>query len=306
MQRLRRLVGLLAVTSLVVPFGVATVSAATTTPSSCVISLSPTATETLFAIGAGSQVKAVDTDSNFPLRGLPHTRINAFSPSVEGVLGACGAKGVKPHLVVISYDANSIAEKLRAVGVTVLNQSAPTSLAGAYAQITALGAATGHLAAARSLVATMSRSITESIASVPRHPGRSPRVYYELDPTLYSLTSSTFVGSILQKMGTVNIADPKNTSADAGYPQLNAEYVVAANPQVIFLADTVCCHASPASVAHRAGFNHVQAVTDGHVVALNDDVASRWGPRLPILVADLARAIRGALADSRLWVKSKA
>ncbi len=306
MLRFVRLTGLFVVTSLVVPLGVATVSSAKVTASPCIISLSPTATETLFAIGAGSQVKAVDTDSNFPTRGLPHTRINAFSPSVEGVLAACGTKGVKPSLVVISYDANSIAEKLKAVGVPVLNQSAPNTLAGAYAQIDALGVATGHSAQARSLVASMTRSIHASIASVPRHPGRSPRVYYELDPTLYSLTSSTFVGEILKAMGTTNIADPKNTSADAGYPQLNAEYVVAANPQLVFLADTICCHASAASVAHRPGFSRISAVVDGHVAALNDDIASRWGPRLTLLVADLAKAVRSALADSRLWTKSAA
>ncbi len=304
MLRFTRLTGLLAVASLVVPLGVSTTSSARTVPQPCVISLSPTATETLFALGAGPDVKAVDTDSNYPTVGLPHLKINAFSPSVEGVLGACGAKGVKPSLVVISYDANSIAEKLRAVGVRVLNQSAPSTLSGAYSQIEALGAALGRTRQAAALVASMSTSITASLASVPHVRGRSPRIYYELDPTLYSVTSSTFVGSILKRMGTVNIADPKNTSADAGYPQLNAEYVVAANPQIIFLADTVCCHASPASVAHRAGFSRVAAVTDGHVVALNDDVASRWGPRLTELVAQLAHAVRAALTDSRLWTKS--
>src|ERR1700691_5382228 len=81
----------------------------------CVVSLSPTATETLFAIGAGPQVQAVDTDSDYPTTGLPTKRINALDPSVEAVLGICKSTSshpsTKPDLVVISYDAHSIQQK---------------------------------------------------------------------------------------------------------------------------------------------------------------------------------------------------
>jgi iron complex transport system substrate-binding protein len=135
---------------------------------------------------------------------------------------------------------------------------------------------------------------------VPAHPTKVVRVYYELDPTYYSLTSGTFVGSLMKALGLVNIADPKSTSADAGYPQLSAEYIVSANPQLIFLADTKCCHATPTSVAKRAGFSKVSAIVNGHVVNLNDDVASRWGPRLGILMNQLTSAVKRVLADPKL------
>src|SRR6202142_1592945 len=86
----------------------------------CVVSLSPTATETLFAIGAGPQVQAVDKDSDFPTSGLPTKRIDSLNPSVEAVIGICKTSSqppsAKPDLVVISYDANQIKEKLAAVG----------------------------------------------------------------------------------------------------------------------------------------------------------------------------------------------
>jgi iron complex transport system substrate-binding protein len=136
---------------------------------------------------------------------------------------------------------------------------------------------------------------------VPKHPGKTLTAYYELDTTYYSLTSSTFVGSLLKSLGVVNIADAKNTTADAGYPQLSAEYIVSADPKMIFLADTICCKASASSVAKRTGFSKVAAVKDSEVIGLNDDVASRWGPRLTLLMNQLTAAVKGALTNTRLW-----
>lgn len=279
--------------------------AAAASPPGCVVSLSPTATETLFAIGAGPQVKAVDDDSDYPTHGLPTKRINALDPSVEAIIGICPTSAshpsAKPDLVVISYDANAIQEKLTALGVKVVAQDAPATVAGALAQIRQLGELTGHVAKADALAASLQRTIAADVASVPKHPDKRLTVYYELDPTFYSLTSGTFVGSLLKSLGTVNIADPESTSADAGYPQLSAEYIVSANPKLIFLADTICCHASLASVAKRPGFAKVTAVVDDHVVGLNDDIASRWGPRLGLLMNALTAGVKAALADGRLW-----
>ena len=280
---------------------------ATATASSspaCIVSLSPTATETLFAIGAGRQVQAVDRDANYPAHGLPAKRINALNPSVEAVIGICKSthgSSTKPNLVIISYDANSIKEKLAAVGVKVLEQSAPTSLSGALGQIRQLGALTGHAARAQALATSLARTIAADVRSVPVHRAKKLTVYYELDPTYYSLTSSTFVGALMKSLGVVNIADAHSTSADAGYPQLSAEYIVSANPKLIFLADTICCKVTSAKVAQRPGFAKVSAVVDGHVVGLSDDVASRWGPRLGLLMAQITSAVRKALADPRLW-----
>ncbi|NNN08652.1 MAG: ABC transporter substrate-binding protein [Acidimicrobiaceae bacterium] len=279
-------------------------SAASPSAPTCIVSLSPTATETLFAIGAGPQVQAVDSDSNYPTHGLPTKHINALNPSVESVIGICRAAtgaSTKPNLVIISYDANSIKEKLTALGVHVVTQNAPTSLTGALAQIRQLGSLTGHVASANALASSMAKSIAADVKSVPAHPTKKLRVYYELDPTYYSLTSTTFVGALMKSLGVVNIADAKSTSADAGYPQLSAEYITSANPQLIFLADTICCKATLASVRARAGFAKVSAVVNNHVVNLSDDVASRWGPRLSLLMNQITAAVKAALADARLW-----
>ena len=298
-----RLVLALALGAIALPLSTTSSATASTSPS-CIVSLSPTATETLFAIGAGPQVQAVDSDSNYPAHGLPTKRVNALNPSVEAVLGICkstSGASAKPNLVIISYDANSIKEKLSALGVKVVAQDAPTSLAGALGQIRQLGTLTGHVATANALASSMSRSIAADITSVPAHPTKKLTVYYELDPTFYSLTSKTFVGALMKALGVVNIADAKSTSADAGYPQLSAEYIVSANPNLIFLADTNAYKLTAAKVAKRPGFARVNAVVHGHVVYLNDDVASRWGPRLTLLMNQITAAVKKALADPRVW-----
>ena len=285
----------------------ATAGAATAKPS-CVVSMSPTATETLYAIGAASQVKAVDRDSNFPVGKLPTTRIDALNPSVEAVSGVCPkvkGKTVKPDLVVISYDANNIKANLTALGITVVEQDAAVSLADAQAQIRQLGTLTGHAATANQVASKLGQQVNAAVASVKAADSRlkvrasTVSIYYELDPTLYSITSDTFVGALLHQMGVTNIADAVAQQSDYGYPQLSREYVISASPKVIFLADTKCCSVQASTVAARAGFASVAAVKNHLVVGLDDDVASRWGPRLGLLTDQLAKAIISALSQKR-------
>jgi iron complex transport system substrate-binding protein len=296
-----RLVLALSLSVLVLPLMSAT-SGATTRGPQCIVSLSPSATETLFAIGAGPQVQAVDKDSNYPTTGLPTKRIDSLNPSVESIIGICKtSKTHKPDLVVISYDANSIKAKLTTLGVKVLVQNAPATISVAYRQMLQLGRLTGHLKNASSIVRSLQRRVAVDRSSIPSHPGKTLTAYYELDPTFYSLTSTTFVGSLMKSLGIVNIADAKSTTADYGYPQLSSEYIVGADPKLIFLADTVCCSASATTVAARPGFSSVSAVANGEVIGLNDDVASRWGPRLSQLMNALTAAVKSALNNSKLW-----
>jgi len=301
MSKSLRLVLALSVSMLALPLFDSALAAASSSPPRCVVSLSPTATETLFAIGAGPQVQAVDTDSDYPTTGLPAKRINALNPSVEAVLGICKQTAsyptTKPDLVIISYDANEIQQKLTNLGVKVVDQDAPTTLAGAYDQIEQLGQLTGHVATAYALVASLKNTIDADVASVPSHPNKKITVYYELSTSpYYSLTSDTFVGSLMKSLGLVNIADGDATSADAGYPELSAEYIASANPKLIFLAGD----ASVASVGKRTAFKDISAVLRHHVVELNADVASRWGPRLGLLMDQLTRAVKAVLANQKL------
>ena len=248
-----------------------------------IVSLSPTATEMLFAIGAGSQVIAVDDQSDYPTN-APHSSLSGFKPNVEAITAD------KPDLVVISDDSSGLSSALAKVDIPVVVDPAATTLADAYNQLTQLGTATDHQATAAEVVSSMRTQIAQLIASVP-HRAKPPTFYYELDQTLYSATSSTFIGQLLKMLGTVNIADPAD-KAGSGYPQLSAEYVVKADPDVIFLADTKCCQQNATTVAARPGWSGIAAVKHGDVVNLDDDIASRWGPR----VVDLLRTIVQALS----------
>jgi cobalamin transport system substrate-binding protein len=243
-----------------------------------IVSLSPTGTEDLFAVGAGSQVIAVDSDSDYP-KNAPHTTLSAYTPNIEAIAG------YNPDLVVVSNDIDNVVESLQKLGVTVLLEPAAANLAQAYDQIRQLGAATGHVPQATKVVSGMERSMTQILRSVPKS-NRHFTVYDELDPTYYSATSATFIGRVFKLFGFKNIADAADTT-HSGYPQLNAEYIVSQNPQVIVLSDTVCCGQSAKTVAARPGWGSIAAVKQGRVAAVDDDIASRWGPR----IVDFARAI---------------
>lgn len=248
-----------------------------------IISLSPTATEMLFAVGAGSQVVATDEYSNFPAEADPvRTTLSGFEPNVEAIAG------YEPDLVIVSYDPGNLVEQLRELDVPVFLAFATTTLEDTYAQILDFGRLTGHAAGAESVVADMRGRIEAAIASVGDADGRS--YFYELDPTYYSVTSNTFVGQIFAAFGLVNVADAVADGND--YPQLSAEAILTADPDFVFLADVRCCAQSAETVAARDGWAGLTAVTSGRVIELDDDVASRWGPR----VADLVEAIAAALA----------
>ena len=247
-----------------------------------IVSLSPTATEDLWAVGAGKQVVAVDEDSDYP-KAAPLTKLSGLNVNLESLASS------RPDLVIVSYDSGAIAQ-MQKLGLTVLLEPAVDTVAQAYQQIREVGAATGHAAQAATVVRGMERRLTRLIRSVPKS-HRHLRVYHELDPTYYSATSTTFIGRIYKLFGFRDIADAADTT-HSGYPQLSAEYILAANPQLVVLADTVCCGQNEATVAKRPGWSNLDAVRHHRVVGVNDSVASRWGPRLVDFAASIARAAR--------------
>ena len=250
-----------------------------------IISISPTATETLFALGAGERVVAVDSFSTYP-DNTPVTDIEAWSPNIEAIMG------YEPDLVVMSSNGD-LQAGLESLGVTVVVQDGPASFSDVYGQIETLGAATGLIAEATDLISEMQTEIDEILADAPDASGLS--FFHELDNSLYSVTSATFIGEVYSLFALTNVADPADADGlSFGYPQLSDEYLVDADPDLIFLADTLCCAQNAATVTERPGWNTLSAVVNGNVIELNDDVASRWGPRLVEFVAVIAGALRDA------------
>lgn len=250
-----------------------------------IVSLSATATESLFAIGAGKQVVAVDDQSDYPAE-APKTKLSGFTPNVEAIAS------YRPDLVVIAYDPGGLVASLHKLNIRVLNQSAATNLKGAYAQILELGGVTGHAAKAKTVVAGMKAKIASIVAHARKATGLS--VYHELEPDLYSATSKTFIGQIYSLFGLRNIADAAD-STGSGYPQLSAEYIIGANPSLIVLADVRCCAQTRQTVSSRPGWNTISAVRNHAIVRMDDSIASRWGPR----VVNFVRAIASALKVAR-------
>ncbi|HEX6219829.1 MAG TPA: ABC transporter substrate-binding protein [Acidimicrobiia bacterium] len=247
-----------------------------------IVSLSSTATEMLFAIGAGSQLVAVDDQSNYPAE-APMTDLSGFTPNVEAILS------YEPDLVVIGYDPGELVASLEAADVPVINYSAAMTIDDVYHQIEALGAVTGHGEDAT----TVSESIADDLASIAEEAPDAEGVtyYHELDNTLFTATSTTFFGQIYGLFGIENIADAADEDGSAfGYPQLSSEYVVAADPDIIFLADALYGESSE-TIAARPGWDVLSAVQTGNVVELDSDIASRWGPR----IVDFAQSVSDAI-----------
>ena len=251
-----------------------------------IVSLSPSATETLFAVGAGDQVVAVDSESDHPPE-VPRTQLSAYEPNVEAIAG------YRPDLVVLPADVPRDAlAGLRRLKLNVIAQPVPDDLEEAYAQMRDLATATGHTEAGEELAREVRDRVEQAIAAAPR--GEDLKVFHELDPDLFSASSDTFIGRIYTRLGLGNIADRAAERSGAPYPQLSAEGVLSANPDLIVLADSECCGQTPAKVQRRPGWGVVEAVRDGAVVAIDDDVASRWGPRIPEFVERVASAMEAA------------
>jgi len=246
-----------------------------------ILSLSPTATEILFAVGAGGQVVAVDDQSTYPAD-APMSALSGFTPNVEAIAG------YDPDLVVISYDPGDLVVGLEALGIDVLMQGAANVIDDTYAQITELGALTGHVDGAEAL----NESIAEGLEELAEgQPGAGMTYFHEVDATLYSTTSTTFLGQLYTLLGLENIADPADEDG-WGYPQLSPEYVIDTDPDLIFLADAEWGE-SAETVAARPGWDTLSAVRAGNVFPL-DETAGRWGPRIVDFLTTVNQAVEEA------------
>ena len=248
-----------------------------------IVSLSPTATEILFAIGAGPQVVAVDNWSTYPPE-APTTDLSGFDPNIEAITA------YEPDLVVISNDANELVGGLTALDIPVLISPSPFDIEGGYASVETLGLATGNSGGAAEVSETMRSEIAAALADAPVVP---IRIYHELDDTHFSVSSNSFLGAVYAALGAENIADPADADG-YGYPQLTEEYIIEADPELIIITDLLAYSAE--DVAARPGWETISAVRNGNILVVNADIASRWGPRLPQFVTATVEALAAIAA----------
>jgi iron complex transport system substrate-binding protein len=238
----------------------------------------------MFAIGADDLLVAVDEFSYYPeaALALPHD-LSGLEPNVEALAA------YEPDLVITGGDFTGIGDQLDTLGIDSWDGPAPSTVDGIYDQILELGDVVGRPDGAAALVDQMRSELDALVAGTPP-PAEPLHVYHELDPTYFSVDSTTFIGNLYSLFGLRNIADEAEGDS-GGYPQLNAEFIVSTNPELVFLADTKCCGESLATVSARDGWNAITAVQNGAVIEMDDDIASRWGPRIVDYAAAVAAAI---------------
>ena len=258
-------------------------------PAQRIVSLAPSNTEILFAIGAGKQVVGRDQLSDFPEEAKAVTDIGSTFDALNTEL----IVAQKPDLVLAAeINTPEQVKQLENLGLTVYYLKNPLTLEGMYDNLNVVAQMTGHTQETAKLVESLKArvaAVDEKIAPLSAR----MNVFYELDGTdpakPYTAGKGTFITQLIDRAGGHNIA------ADIeGYPQLSLEQVVAADPAFIILGDARY-GITPESIAQRPGWESLSAVKDGHVVPFNDDLVSRPGPRLVDALEELAKLLRPEL-----------
>lgn len=249
-----------------------------------IVSVSPTHTETLYALGLGQFVVGVDSESDYPDAALDVRRDDLQPDSAD--LGPLLA--LDPDVVIIGDDPTGLAQRLAAEGVASFSGPQPATLDEAYEQILGIAAVVGRSDLGEDLVASMREAVDEAVASVPARSGRT--YFHEIDPSLVTITPGNFLDSVYGEFGLEAIVAPDPT----GYTMASADQVLSADPDVILLADVECCAVSADVIARRSGWSSLSAVSNGAVVELQDYMVLRWGPR----VVDLVEAVASGVAST--------
>lgn len=245
-----------------------------------VVALVPSHTETVCALGACDRLVGRDTFSNYPEQVLALPDLgSAFTPDLEALVA------LRPDLVLVD-EFSGAAEAIAALGIPVY-AGTPQRLEEIFELIDTLALLLGARTEAALLNGRL-RGELDAVAALVAERAR-PRVFYELDPSPYTVGPDGFIGTLLTLAGGENVV----TSAMGDFPLVDPEFVVATDPQVIVLADAPY-GVSAASVAERPGWAGIAAVRDGRVVELTQaqsDVLSRAGPRVTEALALLVRIL---------------
>ncbi len=233
-----------------------------------IISLSPSITEILFEIGSGNQVIAVDNLSNYPNE-APISDISAYDPNVEAI------SLLNPDLVILSYNIKNLKTALKKIGIETIYLPAPLNFEDILDQIDYLGLQTGNEDKAKKLISKMKNRM-KTLQKL-RENETATKIYHEIDPNYYSPSKFSFIGDIYQKLNYKNVADKADIS-NLGYPKLSPELIISENPDLIVLPGKDNKYVE--KVKLRPGWGYIEAVKKNNFLLTNNDIASRWGPRI--------------------------
>jgi len=255
-------------------------------PPTAIVSLSPAATEIIFALGAESSLIAVDNQADFPDAAKDVAKkVDAYEPNIEAIAG------LDPDLVIVANNSSGIVEKLDQLDIPVFYQDIDQdiqSVTDVFGQITLLGKVTGRGAQAETLLNGLGdrlKVIEDGVQDADASTG--PRIYHELDSTFFTVSDDTFIGDLYRILRVRNIAGSGGGSA---YPQMTQEAIIAANPSIIILADEEF-GVTVDSVKARPGWSVIEAVQTDQIFGIDPDVISRPGPRIIDALEQLAKLI---------------
>ena len=244
-----------------------------------IVSHSPGATEILFAIGAGGQVIAADEFSDFPAAAKALKKVKYTDPSPEAEIA------LQPDLVILATNQKPQVEAFRRLGLPVFYNQEPEGIEGVLGNVRLLGRMTGRSAEAEALAVQMKARI-DAVTAKLNDVQQGPKVFYELSDSLFTAAPNTFIGGMLTALKARNIAQ----GAASPFPQLTAEAVIAAAPDVILLADHEYGGAPP-QVKARPGWGAIPAVRGDRLHAVDPDVVNRPGPRIVEAVEIIAKLL---------------
>lgn len=254
-----------------------------------IISMAPSITEILFAVGAGGQVVGRDQFSDYPAETANVTDIGATYEALNTEL----IVSLKPDLILVAeINSPEQVQALENLGLTVYYLKNPVTIEEMYGDMEFLAQLTGHEAEAAAAIDALKVRVAAVDEKIMPLSSRFS-VFYEVDGTdpakPFTAGKGTFITLLIERAGGFNIA-----SEIEGYPQLSLEQVVAADPNFIILGDAKW-GTTPESIAQRAGWANLSAVTSGQVIPFNDDLVSRPGPRLVEGLEELAKLLRPEL-----------
>jgi iron complex transport system substrate-binding protein len=241
-----------------------------------IVALAPSFVEVLFAIGAGESIVAADENTDYPPEAEAIPKVSAYEPSVEAIAA------YEPDLVLLFFDPGGLQDALSGLGIPSLFLATPADFDSVYDQWINIGLATGRAEEAATLIAETESAIfdlTDQLEGVEQ----GPLVFHELDSALFTIGPGSFMDEAYTLLKARNIAE----STGEPYPQMSNEAVIAADPEVIVLADAEFGE-SPQTVAARPGWGAVSAVVNNRVYGLEEDLLSRPGPRITEGMQDLA------------------
>ena len=251
-----------------------------------VVSLAPSNTEILFAVGAGDQVVGVTQYCNYPPETQDREQIGGFSAktiSIEKVIA------LEPDLVLAAGEIHQpVIEALEQLDVPVYSLD-PNTLDEVYTRIELVGRMTGHEKEATQVVEEMKGSVAtvaEQVATIPEEDRLT--VYWEVfDEPRMTAGPSTFTGQLIELAGGVNIF----ADVTEAYPQISDEVVIGRNPAVIMGPETMGDKLTIETVAQRPGWDQVDAVQNERIYLFDGDMVSRSGPRLAQVLEVMAEAL---------------